>query len=92
MEIIMEKNFKIIFDERKKLNETLDETYFNMIENINNNIKNLENMEKVLQDSFLEACALDFAGEIVKNYFDASDYNITIDQLCSRILNFRYDN
>lgn len=88
----MEKNFKIIFDERKKLNETLDETYFNMIENINNNIKNLENMEKVLQDSFLEACALDFAGEIVKNYFDASDYNITIDQLCSRILNFRYDN
>lgn len=92
MEIIMEKNFKIIFDERKKLNETLDETYFNMIENINNNIKNLENMEKVLQDSFLEACALDFAGEIVRNYFDASDYNITIDQLYNRILNFRYDN
>lgn len=88
----MEKNFKIIFNERKKLNKTLDETYFNMIENINNNIKNLENMEKVLQDSFLEACALDFAGEMVRNYFDASDYNITIDQLCSRILNFRYDN
>ena len=88
----MEKNFKIIFDERKKLNEALDETYFNMIENINNNIKNLENMEKVLQDSFLEACALDFAGETIRNYFDTSDYNITIDQLCSRILNFRYDN
>lgn len=88
----MEKNLKNLFDERKRLSKELDKTYFNMIENINNNIKNLENMEKVLQDSFLEACALDFAGEMVRNYFDASDYNITIDQLCNRILNFRYDN
>ena len=31
----MEKNFKNLFDERKKLSKELDRTYVDMIENIN---------------------------------------------------------
>ena len=49
----MEKNFKNLFDERKKLSKELDKTYIDMIENINNRVKELDDLEKVLQEDFL---------------------------------------
>lgn len=44
----MEKNFKNLFDERKKLSKELDKIYIDMIENINNRVKELDDLEKVL--------------------------------------------
>jgi hypothetical protein len=87
----MEKNLKTIFDERKKLNRELDLSYINMIENINKRAKELEDMEKVLQNDFLKTCAMDISGETIRIFFDTSDYNITADQLYNRIINFTYD-
>ena len=87
----MEKNLKNLFDERKKLSKELDKTYIDMIENINNRVKELDDLEKVLQEDFLKACAMDVAGETVRTFFDTGDYNITADQLYNRIVNFSYD-
>ena len=64
----MEKNFKNLFDERKKLSKELDRTYVDMIENINNRVKELDDLEKVLQEDFLKACAIDVAGETVRTF------------------------
>lgn len=88
----MEKNFKLVIQRRNELNKKLDETYINMIENINDRVEEFENMDKVLQEDFFKACAMDFAGETVRIFFDMSDYNITVDQLYKRILNFNYSN
>ena len=41
---------------------------------------------------FVANCGRDIAGELVGNFFDTSDYNITVDQLAERILKFSYDN
>lgn len=87
----MEKNFKNLFDERKKLSKELDRTYVDMIENINNRVKELDDLEKVLQEDFLKACAIDVAAETVRTFFDTGDYNITADQLYDRIVNFSYE-
>lgn len=87
----MEKNFKNLFDERKKLSKELDKTYIDMIENINNRVKELDDLEKVLQEDFLKACAINVAGETVRTFFDTGDYNITADQLYDRIVNFSYE-
>ncbi len=43
-------------------------------------------------DSFIYRCGQDFASEIIRNYFDTSDYNLTVDQLAKRILQFDYKN
>lgn len=88
----MEKNFKLVIQRRNELNKKLDETYINMIENINDRVEEFENIDKVLQEDFFKACAMDFAGETVRIFFDMSDYNITVDQLYKRILNFNYSN
>ena len=88
----MEKNFKLVIQRRNELNKKLDETYINMIENINDRVEEFENMDKVLQEDFFKDCAMDFAGETVRIFFDMSDYNITVDQLYKRILNFNYSN
>ena len=87
----MEKNLKTIFDERKRLSRKLDETYINMIENINKRTKELEDMQKVLQNDFLKTCAMDISGETIRSFFDTGDYNITVDQLYNRIINFTYE-
>ena len=87
----MKKNLKNLFDERKRLSKELDKTYIEMIESINNRVKELDNMEKVLQEDFLKVCAMDVAGETVRVFFDTGDYNITADQLYNRIVNFSYD-
>ena len=87
----MEKNLKTIFDERKRLNRELDLSYINMIENINKRTKELEDMQKVLQNDFLKTCAMDISGETVRTFFDTGDYNITADHLYNRIINFNYE-
>ena len=87
----MEKNLKTIFDERKRLSRKLDETYINIIENINKRTKELEDMQKVLQNDFLKTCAMDISGETIRTFFDTGDYNITVDQLYNRIINFTYE-
>lgn len=50
---------------------------------------------ELLKDDFgnrlVKNCASDVAGEIVRKYFDTSDYYITIDQMYDRIVHFSYD-
>ena len=87
----MEKNLKTIFNERKRLNRELDLSYINMIENINKRTKELEDIQKVLQNDFLKTCAMDISGETIRTFFDTGDYNITADQLYNRIINFTYE-
>lgn len=41
---------------------------------------------------FIANCGRDIAGELVRNFFDTSDYNITVDQLARRMLTFNYGN
>lgn len=86
------KKFKDLIDERKKLQQYHDQIYKKMIIDINmqvlNEIKNIDNF----QVEFIKACAIDVSGEVVRNYFDMSDYNLTVDQLYKRIVTFQYDN
>lgn len=53
-------------------------------------------MKDILTDNFgtqfLHNCGRDLAGEVVRNYFDTSDYHITVDQLVKRIFTFDYEN
>lgn len=98
-DLIEEKNknyknvsLKSIFFERQKLQDKIDTMYLEMLKNIEKEIKNLNNLEQTFKKDFLEACAMDISGELVRTFFDMSDYNITVDQLFRRITDFSYEN
>lgn len=65
------------------------ELYLATISNIN--IRNRELLKNDLGNVFIKNCGRDIAGEVVRNCFDTSDYNITVDQLARRILEFNYE-
>jgi uncharacterized membrane protein YheB (UPF0754 family) len=52
-------------------------------------------MKELLQQNFgetlLQNSIHDFAGEVIRQYFDTSDYYITVDQLIDRFLHFSYE-
>lgn len=52
-------------------------------------------MKELLQQNFgetlLQNSMHDFAGEVIRQYFDTSDYYITVDQLIDRFLHFSYE-
>lgn len=85
------KNFKELILERQKLHEYHDKIYENIVEGINSQLLELGDVKGSLEKQFLNACALDISGEVIRTFFDMSDYNITTDQLYQRIINFRYD-
>ena len=72
------------------LEEYRDQKYIAMIQQINTR------QQEVLRDDmgskFIRNCGRDIAGEVVRNCFDTSQYNITVDQLAERILKFDYEN
>lgn len=56
---------------------------------------NLQMRDLIKQDfgtTLVQNCAKDFAGEIIRRFFDTSDYYITVDQLADRLLHFSYEN
>ena len=67
-----------------------NEQYINLIQQINTKTASI--LKDDMGSQFIQNCGRDIAGEIVRNYFDTSNYNITVDQLAMRILKFSYDN
>ena len=63
--------------------------YINLVQQINTRTSAI--IKDDMGSQFLQNCGRDLAGEVVRNFFDTSDYNITVDQLATRILKFRYD-
>lgn len=66
-----------------------DEQYINMIQQINTRAKAI--LTDDMGSQFVSNCGRDLAGELVRNFFDTSDYNITVDQMAIRILRFTYE-
>ena len=66
-----------------------DNAYINMIQQINT--KTAAILKDDMGSQFIHNCGRDLAGEVVRNFFDTSDYNITVDQLATRILKFTYE-
>ncbi len=64
--------------------------YMNMIQNINT--RSEEIFKDDMGTQFVSNCTRDLAGEVVRNYFDTSDYYLTVDQLAERIIKFDYEN
>ncbi len=74
---------------RCAMEEYQDTKYMNILRQLN------EQTNVVLTDDlgteFVQNCGRDLAGEIVRNCFDTANYNITVDQLATRILKFSYE-
>ena len=66
-----------------------DSAYINMMQQINTKASAV--LKDDLGSQFVQNCGRDLAGEVVRNFFDTSDYNITVDQLAMRILKFTYE-
>lgn len=69
--------------------EYRDTAYMNLIRQINTKASDI--LKDNLGSQFVKNCGRDIAGEVVRNYFDTSDYHITVDQLAIRILKFTYE-
>ncbi len=66
-----------------------DFAYINLIQQINTKTSSI--IKDDLGSQFIHNCGRDLAGEVVRNFFNTSDYNITVDQLSRRILSFNYE-
>lgn len=64
--------------------------YINLLEQTNEQCKEI--LKDDLGNQFIHSCAKDLAGEVVRQFFDTSDFYITVDQLADRIIHFSYDN
>lgn len=64
--------------------------YINLLEQTNEQCKEI--LKDDLGNQFVHSCAKDLAGEVVRQFFDTSDFYITVDQLADRIIHFSYDN
>lgn len=74
---------------RVAMEDYQDKVYINLIRQLNTNCQ--EVLQQDLGSQFIKNCGRDLAGEVVRNYFDTSDYYITVDQLARRILEFSYE-
>ena len=82
--------FKEAIQTRNALVKYRDEKYLNMINQLNTQSQDI--IKDNMGSQFVISCGRDLAGEIVRNFFDTSDYFITVDQLAERLLNFTYEN
>jgi len=67
-----------------------DDLYFNLIKQFNSECQDI--LKDDLGSQFVKSCGRDLAGEIVRNFFDTSDFHVTVDQLAERIIRFEYKN
>ena len=72
------------------VDEYTDKAYLEMIETLQRDSKEI--LTPNLGSEFVKNCSRDLAGEVVRNFFDTTDYHITVDQLALRITKFQYDN
>ncbi|MDD7794365.1 hypothetical protein [Clostridium sp. 'White wine YQ'] len=80
---------KEIVDIRYSVFEQEKRIYTRTINQINSELNSL--LDNNLGSKFLENCGRDIAGELVRTYFNTSDYNITVDQMYYRVKNFSYE-
>lgn len=82
-------NLKEILEIRNELALKHRNLYLNTINELNISYR------KILNDNlgaqFLEACKDDFFGQVVRRYFNTSDYYVTVDQLWKRVCTFSYE-
>lgn len=74
---------------RSAMEDYQDTIYLSLIRQLNDKCEDV--LKEDLGSEFVKCCSRDFAGEIVRNCFDLSEYNITVDQLVKRILEFTYE-
>ena len=75
---------------RVAMEEYRDSVYLNIMRQINDECKDI--LTDDMGSKFVKNCGRDIAGEVIRNCFDTSAYNITVDQLAKRFLEFSYDN
>lgn len=80
---------KRAMDVHREMVKYRDAQYINLIQQINTKTKAI--LTDDMGSQFIQNCGHDLAGEIIRNFFDTSDYYITVDQLATRILKFRYE-
>lgn len=73
----------------RSLSEKRDAAYINLVQQINTRAASV--IKNDMGSQFIQNCGRDIAGEVVRNFFDTSSYNITVDQLAMRILKFSYE-
>lgn len=83
----MENDIRKAWELQKHLTEQLDDLYLAAIQRIQEQQREI--LKPDLGTTFVRNCARDLAGEIVRNYFDTSSFNITVDQMAERILHFK---
>lgn len=83
-------NLVEVINERNSLLEQEKKIYLTSVNQINSQMKML--LTNDYGSQFIKACGRDLAGELVRTYFDTSDYNVTVDQMVERIFKFSYNN
>lgn len=79
-----------VVEKYNKLVKQENNLYINLVEQTNEQCKEI--LKDDLGNQFVHSCAKDLAGEVVRQFFDTSDFYITVDQLADRIIHFSYDN
>lgn len=79
-----------VLDARTTLLEQEHRLYASAITQINTEMKEL--LTNDFGSQLIKNCGRDLAGELVRNFFDTSDYHVTVDQMMKRIIEFKYDN
>ena len=85
-----EKNIKIILEERDSLAAQERKLYLETVEKINMQTREL--LDNSFGTMLVQNIGRDLAWEVVRRYFDLSDYYITVEQLYNRFVHFSYDN
>lgn len=86
----MGENLEELIAKRRALSLQQRELFLETVERIN--IGNRELLNNDFGATLARNISRDLAGEVVRRYFDLSDFYITVDQMIDRFLNFSYDN
>ncbi len=87
----MENNVELskVIAIRNAMQEYQDSVYLNLIRQLNDDYEDLTSENWGTE--FVRNCGHDLAGEIVRNFFNTSDFYISVDQLVKRMFTFSYD-
>ena len=73
---------------RSAMQEYQDSVYLNLLRQLNDDYEDLTSENWGAE--FVKNCSHDLAGEIARNFFNTSDFYISVDQLVKRMLTFTY--
>lgn len=74
---------------RTAMEDYQDSVYLSLIRQLNDDYKALTSEN--WGEEFVRNCGRDLAGEIVRNFFNTSDYYLSVDQLVQRMFCFTYE-